>query len=362
MISQNLGKNVKQQTNYFKSKMNSIFTSWSSYFPEIAQKTDLDYQNFTQGQCVKYNEFSIYIHFCIFFNMSNSDNGAALSITASESNNYCVLIELTSFSTCRIESPSKVYGGAIWIQFANVVLSAVCGYDCHSTYYEGFSHIYAPTSQSSLQINSEIDCSVTKCSSFEYYTTHHRNGHINISRVNFSNNKCSFNSAFECYPSNTFPNTNTGNIVSFCNIAQNNASHYRCIYLATSYDHEFMSTNIVSNNQKDQQDYGLLITQGKTTFYNSCIMKNIGSPIFHNSNGEFIIINCSVDENIELYKGKAPNIHQKGTSSFFNTISFIEIGSCIVDKGFHTIRTFINHRFVFIFLKYNIIIFFLKME
>ena len=264
-------------------------------------------------------------------------------ISIQEQLNAYALIELSTFSYCGVSSSAEMYGGALMISYINIVLHNVCGFQCSSTFHDGFSNIY---SISTKGVNSILDCSITRCKAVDYYTMFNQNGNINVSFVNFSYNNALQTSAILCWPTTSFSGKTVGCIVSYCSLAHNNASLCKCIYTYGFTEYEIEYTNIIYNEQAVNQNNGLIRSDEKSTIRNSCIIKNIGSPIFHNTNNEFILIGCYVDSGINSYLGKPPNIVQIGTKTFINQIEFISYGSCEASLDYIRIPTFEENPFI----------------
>ena len=299
-----------------------VLFDWLDFFPGVSKPNtpELQYKNFTNDQHQAINN-NAYVLSCYFFDLTRQSSGGAIYIKVSSSIDLCILIESTSFSVCQ----SQIYGAAIFIQNANTALHSVCGYNCSSSYHDSFCNIYS----ANKNINSAVDCSTSSCKATEEFTMFHYGGKINITRVNISNNQCKFTSALSCGPTKTIhEENNIGNIVYYCSFSQNNATNNKCIrFFSSAYDYAIIRTNIIKNEQSEATE-GLIYSVSKTIITDSCIMENIGSPIFHNTNGGFTLINCSVDENINSYLSSPPNTSDKNSKTFINGIKFIELGMC----------------------------------
>ena len=320
----------------------SVNLDWDDLFGSVENPNTNQYhhKNFTKDERQIITSGSAYILSCYFYDMTHSLRGVAISVETDASNNFCILIESTSFSNCSVKSTSYVYGAAILIQYANTILHSVCGYRCSSSFHEGFSNIYP----GSWGINSAIDCSVACCQASSEYTMYHNGGTINITRINLSNNTSVYTSALYCSPTKSFIEGNKGGcVVSYCSLAHNNASLARCIrFYESQYEYEISHSNIIHNIQDDTSE-GLIRSHSKTTIKFACIQENLGSPIFHNTNGGFTFINCSVDENINSVLGTRLNIAQIGSTKFINEIKFIDSGECKAEFN-HKCNTFHDYR------------------
>ena len=109
--------------------------------------------------------------------------------TKIKSNNLIyILIEFTTFYQCNTtKSDSNGYGAALYIVCGNIVLNQVCGYQCQSAGYYGFSYIRANNNN-----NTVIETSVSNCSATDYYTMDNVYGFININTVNLSYNEVKY--------------------------------------------------------------------------------------------------------------------------------------------------------------------------
>ena len=292
---------------------------WSDFFPGESPDT-LQYQhkNFTQNGRQYITSGNTYILSCYFYNMTSSEPGAAVSFEVSSGN---LLMEFCSCSNCQKTNGGS--GGAVAVQEGSFIMHKVCGMKCES------KHNCAFLLSSASPINTVFDCSIANCFALEWYTMYHNIGNANITRANISNNICARTSAIYCSPNQPFSNEiKIGNIICYCSIANNTANADRCLWFKNEdYQNEIHHTNIILNKQKDSASYGLIYAATETTIKNSCIMENIGSPIFHNINGGFTIISSSLDENISSISGTL-DTENKGSISFINGIYFLELGSC----------------------------------
>ena len=237
----------------------------------------------------------------------------------------------------------SIDAGAIYIAQGNSFLYKVCGYMCKSACNCAFATSFASP------LNSLLDCSISSCEAEEWYITYHQNGNINTTRVNLSNNKCTYTSALYYFPGKAFTGGNVGSIICYCIIANNEAYSSRCIRLYNAdYEYEISNSNIINNIQQDSASHGLIYSKGKTTIKNTCIMDNIGSPIFQNTDNEFILINCSLDGDINLYSDTPPTIVQEASSNFVNSIYIINYNECKLNLilRIHTLHKSMIIRFI----------------
>ena len=224
------------------------------------------------------------------------------------------------------------------------------GYECTSVQNCGFLTAH------SSRVNSVDYCSISNCKAKSEYTMYHNRGRINISRLNLSNNNCAYTSALHCNPGSSFlGGQKIGSILLFCTFVRNNASQCRCIrFMNQEFGYEIINTNIVNNKQIKTSD-GLIKSFGKTTIKNSCIMNNIGSPIFYFTNSQCTIINCSIDVNSLSVSGIDLNIEQKGSISFINEMSIIQLRKCR-NNLFHSVNKGQKssfYHFLYIFLQFQ---------
>ena len=198
---------------------------WIDFYKDITPPTKGNglYQNesYTGSNKLNSTEGSAWISNCYFYDMSSSSSGGAIS-TESVDN---FLIEASTFVNCRMNSNSG-YGAAIYSKNGNIVLDHVCGTNCYSAYFEGFSDIYGKSSGKS--INYVHDSSVAYCVASNQFTMYHYYGHIDIKSVNLSHNEAARYSALTCWPSSTNEN-NIGTSISYSSFSNNTASSQRCI-------------------------------------------------------------------------------------------------------------------------------------
>ena len=178
-------------------------------------------------------------------------------------------IESSTFSECQTSSSS--YGAALYIYCGNIVLNQVCGYQCQSASYDGFSYIQANSNNN--HNNTVIETSVSNCNANSQRTMRNVYGFINISTVNLSYNEVKTYdcSALLCQPSN--PSNGYGTSITYSSFANNTAERYYCIGLSNYYNtnckHDVKNSNITRN-----KGYKTIYSRGDATMTECCIRDN----------------------------------------------------------------------------------------
>ena len=191
---------------------------WNSFFSdEIQPNVPIIDQNFTREQRKEVLNGNAYLLNCFFSNISQSESGTALFYSV---NNGSILVEHCSFSSCHVLEDGE---GTIYIKEGNFVMHQVCGCECTC------ESNCAMISCWSSPLSTVLDCSVSSCIAKSDNTMYHRYGHINVTRLNLSNNQCVYTSGIHCNPNCPFQDSNVGNIITFCSFAKNNATKHHCV-------------------------------------------------------------------------------------------------------------------------------------
>ena len=299
-----------------------LYNDWDAFFPDSTVDFFQNYTSYTGDENKLTLSNNAWIVNCYFHDMSSANNGSAIYMGT---NIYDILIEYCTFQHLSISSTSNIYGGAIRIFCGNIVLNQICGYNCQSSYNNGFSDIYAYDTS----INTILQTSVSHSSANNSITMYNYLGFINVSAMNLSYNEVkNYSSAIDCYPSKT--KTVNGNTlatsITYSSFANNTATNYFCIALrsdfSSAYNYAITNSNII-RNKRDQTIY----SYGTTTMTDCCIRENdVTSYDFYIRSGYTITLkNCSVDNT---------NYNNEGT---------LEIMNC--DKTFYWFLQFLSTEF-----------------
>jgi hypothetical protein len=264
-------------------------TVWNDYFtgnPTLIQSNQYGTTQTLSGT-------SIHVLNCLFISISSSSKGGALYCTSVT----CLLIESSSFFTCRTGSNQ---GGAIDFENTNngqCVLHGVCGYDCYSTYtsssYGQFSYIRVKNDalcKNYINFSSIIRCVNTNSNSDSRHTLACYNGNQCYPSVNTSNNKCNWRSGIYSDPISC--------LFSYSTFADNIATGSNCILLvSSSAKYEMKSCNIIRNTQGTLSSEGTFYINGNTKIEGSCILENRATHIFYITSSSYTVTlsNCTVD-------------------------------------------------------------------
>jgi hypothetical protein len=297
-------------------------TAWSDYFtgtPTLIQKTEY-------GTNQTLSNTNVHVSNCLFRSITSSNNGGALSCSSVS----CLLIESTSFFSCKTSSN---YGGAV--QFYNInsgqcVLYKICGYDCRSTHtgisHGQFSRIFVynvATSKNYFNYSSVARC-VTEISN-SYFTVLHQYGKVSCISVNITMNKCYCRSGIISQPFNE--KNSVISSLAYSSFVDNIAIWYTCIQLWTSGSkHEIKSCNILRNTQGTLDSEGTIYANGNVMIEDSCILENKATYIFRQSLSYTITLsNCTVDKTTNT---GGFSIQSTVTKSFILALSHISTQNC----------------------------------
>lgn len=219
----------------------------------------------------------MYVLNCYFSGITyDGDFGGAIYVmSASSSNN--LLIERSSFISCRIQSASGE-GGAIFVGEGNCVLSEVCGDSCSSNYDSSFAGIILTQTST---MNYVMHSSIASCKATSTCTMQHQYGYIRYNAVNISNNEVNQYSAGIYYPS-TYVSEGIGVLIGYICLSNNIATSAYCIRLDglsdTTSKYEIASSNIVGNIGEST-----ICVQGTAVVVDCCIMENSATYVFYTS-------------------------------------------------------------------------------
>jgi hypothetical protein len=269
-------------------------TAWDDYF--IGNPTLKQTKEYGTSQTL--SDVNVYISDCLFRSITSGSNGGALSCTSVQ----CLLIELSSFISCKTSSN---FGGAIYFYNTNsgqFVLYGVCGNDCFSTYTSGtsygqFSYNRAKNDASTknyVNYSSIVRC-VTDNSRACYLFCQHWGNHSYPS-VNVSMNKIYGPTGIHCWP--LIDSNSVTCLISYSSFVDNIATGHTCIYFNTDgAKYEIRSCNILRNTQGSLSSEGTIYTCGNLMIEDSCIIENKATYIFRvvSSSYKITLSKCTVD-------------------------------------------------------------------
>jgi hypothetical protein len=141
--------------------------------------------------------------------------------------------------------------------------------------------------------------SIVRCVN-EYSSLHHilglSSGKVCCPSVNISLNKCYYRSGISCWPSSDSSVTCS---LTYSSFTDNRATVSICIVLNTgSANYEMKSCNILRNTQGTVGREGTFYIGGNLNIYDSCILENTATNIFHQIFSSYTITlsNCTVDK------------------------------------------------------------------
>ena len=271
---------------------------------------------------------------CVFHDITSESNGGAISSTSISR----IFIEETTFTTCKT---TDSFGGGIYINNGECVISHVCGFDCSSKSPDSSSFTLGQfacieTKADSSSKNYVNESTVTRCkneSKDSFCAVRLCNSNIICSAVNITNNECSSSAALGCNPT---AKTNAFTcFIMYTSIVNNSAnSGCECIRLENSGSEQLISTsNIINNKQDHKTSTATIYTEANLFINESCIIgNNEGYRVFYvgSSSSQIKITNCTLDSDImksTRYYGTVKIIRSK-EYSFINPLSHIVTNKC----------------------------------
>ena len=286
-----LSKTKKDEKVLRKSSTYSL-SDWIDYYSNITQPSN-EYETFfsyltldSRNKTLQLTTDNSYVYNCYFHDMSvgTSVYGAAILFSKTGSN---LLIEKCSFFYCT----AAEHTGAIRVNGGNVILAFVCGVRCKANRDDSF---FCSNVDTTIEINSVFDSSVSYCEAKSWYTMVHRYGIFNMKTVNLS-----YNTAYEFSISALYPNKANDegycSFINYCSFSNNTATTNYGIYLnkgsGTSFKHEIKNSNIIGN-----QGPNTIYSIGETNIYH-CTFFNNENPYFTAANSEsrIILMSCYSD-------------------------------------------------------------------
>jgi len=270
---------------------------------------------------------SVYIHDCVFRDISSYSNGGALYCS---NNVQRLLVEQSSFISC---ITSYTYGGGICSYSGQCVLSRICAFNCCST-YNGYSYGQFAYINSTIQ-NNVNDSSIThtlKRGKYPWCTLRLDYGNILCPSINLTNNECYWYPALCCYRTSS---------ISYSSIVNNTANPgYGCIYLLSS-SHCIDTCNILNNNQGSSSSSGTIETYANLFIKDSCILGNNKRVFYASSSINITISNCTIDDDIFIntrYRGSV-TVNKTIERTFNIVLSHIAYCNFTVKKIVHSENT-----------------------
>ena len=226
---------------------------------------------------------SVYVHDCVFRDISSSVDGGALYCSSSVQR---LLVEQSSFISC---ITSYTYGGGMYSYSGQCVLSRICAFNCCST-RNGDSFGQFAYINSNIQ-NNVNDSSIThtlKRGTYPRYALCLERGNILCTSVNLTNNECYYRPALVCVQTSS---------ISYSSIVNNTANGgYGCILL-WYYSHCIDTCNILNNYQESYIE-ATIYTNENLFIKDSCILGNNKKVFYASSSGNITISNCTIDDDI----------------------------------------------------------------
>jgi hypothetical protein len=271
------------------------------------------------------NTNNVYVYDCFFHDFSSSSNGASINCGSSV---YKLLIEHSSFISCRISSGS---GGGVYFDCSGnyeCVMSKICAFGCSCGSYGQFAFIslYNSANYKNHFNDSTITHSL-KDGKSQQDSIFLRSDTILFPSNNFTNNECYYTSAFCCasYRSSTSETC----IISYCSVVNNTANGgYNCIRLYFSSSTHLIDTCNIINNKQTTTTYGTIYAYANILIKDSCILGNDeGKTLFYvdYSSCKITVSNCTVDNN--RYSGSVI-FTKTAEHSFIHALSHIVTRIC----------------------------------
>jgi hypothetical protein len=282
------------------------------------------------------NANNVYVYDCFFHDISYSSNDGAICC---DSNVYKLLVEQSSFFSCKISSGR---GGGIYFKNSGnyeCVMSKICAFGCSCSNHGQFAYINLGSNVNyknhfnDSTIAHSLNDGKSPWDSIYYYSDT-----IFIPSDNFTNNECYTNPAFCCHTSRS--STLELCIVSYCSIVNNTANGgYSCIrFYSSGSTHRIDTCNIISNKQT-ATTHGTIKAFSNILIEDSCILgNNEENSVFYTYSSSYTITvsNCTVDNN--RFTGAGSVIFTKtAKSSFIHALSHIVTRSC--DSNFDSYGT-----------------------
>lgn len=267
------------------------------------------------------NEVSIYVSSSSFIEIYHSDNGGAISVD-STSTNQSVLIDNTLFFIC---SSTKNGGSMFFNNPGSFIINKVCSHGSECDGNGKFTSIQV--SNDSTQRNWVCESTVcyslkdNRCTGMLY----HYYGSLLAKSDNFSFNKCAKYSGLYFYSTSS-----TSNNITYSTFLSNNATMHTCICLNNDKaSKNIENSNIINNNQKDS-GYGLIYAIGNILLRETSFISNDAKYIIYQGlqSSSVTIDNCSSDENLSTRAYGNLVIRNEPSNSFTNVLEHFSTANC----------------------------------
>ena len=313
--------------------MNLLKNDWNEYFAGYSINESKIGINST---FILNDQNNCYIKDCFF---QDTTKTACFMYLDAEAENK-VLCEYSMFINCKSDSEG---GGGIYFRSQNgeIIIHHVCGIKCiciNASHTDG-QFIMTWLDQQNERRSYLKDSSVTQCindgSEVAYsHIVYFNKGNVEFERINSSFNSVRHHSGITINPTNKEEPIGK---MSFSSICNNTAIDSMIVSIFA--DCIIDSCNILHNKQNTEDNGIIHAIEGQhSTIKNCCILDNHGYPVFKNLEDQstpLIIINCTVDLNMECVKGhsyKDGSIEMRNmpyiTTRFINELSFFSTGDC----------------------------------
>ena len=297
---------------------------WNEYFKDSEPNIILQGQSGEKTRESYWNYNNYYVIDCYF----SETEGAALFFEINDKEGVKCLIEYSMFVKCK---GINTNGGAInfFNQNSEFIAHNLCGVECETSNGGAFIFSKVDNTWQLKNRNFLLDSSTTK--SITEVTSHvicYDSGQIHYENINSTQHRTKIGAGI-------YLDANIGS-VKYCSICNNTAVENQVVIL---YRHTVFDTcNILHNSQlKNESGFIKVFAEGNT-IKNSCILNNIGHPVFECAEGASITsINCTLDLNIECLKDYSYAVGNVKiidtpfiTSRFVNKLEFISTGECKV--------------------------------
>jgi hypothetical protein len=292
--------------------------------------TGLNPTNYTRieysGTRLTPNTNNVYVYDCFFHDFSYSSNGGALSCSSSV---YKLLIEQSSFISCKTSSGS---GGGVYFSCSGnyeCVMSKICAFDCSCAGDGQFAFICLSNSANyKNHFNDSTIAHSLKDGKSQWDSLFLESDTIFCQSNNFTNNECYRSPAFCCASKRS--STSETCIITYCSVVNNTANGSNsCIRLYYSGSIHLIDACNIINNKQTSSEYGTINANANVLIKDSCILgNNKGNTVFYiGSSNQITVLNCTVDNN--RYSGSGSVIFTKSIErSFIHALSHIVTRIC----------------------------------
>ena len=306
-----------------------LVTDWNNYYQGDQQP---EVHNLKLQGNLQPTNANFYIIYSLFSRLSAERGGAIWA----QSKNFA-LIEASTFQSC---TSQNARGALLLKNLQSIVLDRICASGCRvvsTTVGETSSFAYLSATDFNLY-NIVSQSSITGCECYQGYTLDQTylsplESYLNVTY-------CKGDTAAAIYLE---PSDNHIGRLQYSTLRYNtaNGGHSIAFFYKNPASYEIQYSNIV-NNQELVSGYGLMMSQGQTTVFHTCIQDNTCQWIFEIRSGLLKFQDCTIPVNQRTFYASGGTVDTsliEPQYSFYNEYTYVINDLCHISPARTPART-----------------------